>query len=623
MHADQAEQVATQMITPLKARTRPLTLENFPERLKAYPRWVLWRLEERAGKLTKVPYQLTGMEASSMSSVTWSTYADVVSHLNDKVASVERTLDGVNDYTGVGTVLVDSGGIVFLDLDHCVNPDGSIDGWAREIVDQLNSYTELSPSRTGLHIWVRGDLPLTGRKKGSLEMYSSGRYATVTGWQLSDTPSTISACDLTSLHARMMAGKFIFTSTSKPVAPVSGVITIKDKFSYLQAGKWQEAGYASRSEADAAFCRFLSHDLHTYAEIDAAFRKSDLMRSKWDEKHGGETYGERTIRMILESPQKITPAPAPVSAAQIISYDSIPDPRALSSAPVRCLVDGFIPANQLVIIAGEYGTGKTWLGMMLGNAVARGERFLGRDTIQQRVIYFDRENPLPVIKERMVALFGEQDEPNYRHWGLWLPDDPPNFGDARYLQFACSNTVLIFDSFTRFHTGSENSPTEMAQISGHLRKLQSAGATVIVLHHRDKKLEAAYRGTAEIAAGCDVLYSFSRETQADKRTLKQIKSRTALDDTISFRVDWDLPALTPADNPQLAKRRQDCAAISAMLRDQPEGMQQRDIIERMEQQGISRSQTQRHLDANEGKLWISRGGGHGVPKTYHPRIVIK
>src|SRR5580658_861160 len=224
MHADQAEQVATQMITPLKARTRPLTLENFPERLKAYPRWVLWRLEERAGKLTKVPYQLTGMEASSMSSVTWSTYADVVSHLNDKVASVERTLDGVNDYTGVGTVLVDSGGIVFLDLDHCVNPDGSIDGWAREIVDQLNSYTELSPSRTDLHIWVRGDLPLTGRKKGSLEMYSSGRYATVTGWQLSDTPSTISACDLTSLHARMMAGKFIFTSTSKPVAPVSGVI---------------------------------------------------------------------------------------------------------------------------------------------------------------------------------------------------------------------------------------------------------------------------------------------------------------------------------------------------------------------------------------------------------------
>ena len=171
------------------------------------------------------------------------------------------------------------------------------------------------------------------------------------------------------------------------------MIRIKDKFSYLQAGKWKEAGYASQSEADGALCRFLSRDLHTYEEIDAAFRKAGLMRSKWDEKHGGETYGERTIRMILDSPQKITPAPAP--PAQIVSFESISDPRALNSAPVRCLVESFLPINQLCYITGEPSVGKTWFALMLGNAVAHGERFLGRDTIQQRVVYFDRENPLP------------------------------------------------------------------------------------------------------------------------------------------------------------------------------------------------------------------------------------
>ena len=199
MHADQAEQVAMQMTTPPTTRSRPLMLENVPAKLRDCP-WVLWRLEERAGKLTKIPYQLTGAEASSTDPATWSSYVDIVNHQNG--------------YTGVGTVLVEGSGIVFLDLDHCVSPDGSVDGWAREIVDSLASYTELSSSRTGLHIWVRGDLPLTGRKRGSLEMYSAGRYATVTGWQLDGTPNTISACDLNSLHARMMAGKFVFTGTS-------------------------------------------------------------------------------------------------------------------------------------------------------------------------------------------------------------------------------------------------------------------------------------------------------------------------------------------------------------------------------------------------------------------------
>jgi len=608
--------MAMQMTT--NPTTRPATLDLFPEQLKTYPQWVLWKLEEREGKLTKVPYQVTGVKASTTDPATWTTYSDAATHQNG--------------YAGVGIVVTRGSGFIFLDLDHCVSPDGAVDGWAQEIVDALDSYAELSPSRRGLHIWVRGVLPPDGRRRGSVEMYDCDRYGTVTGWQMRGTPNTVSSCDLAPMHARMMANEFDFSKAGKvaasPVPSISATtITVKDKFLCLQSGDWQQF-YSSQNDADLALCRLLSRDLHTAEEIDSAFRRSGLMRAKWDRKWGNSTYGARTIAKVLVTPERTTPTSAPATEiVTILRHEDIPDPRGLSASPVRHLVEGLIPANMYTIIAGEYGVGKSWLGMMLSQALARGERFLGRETRRcERVTYFDRENPLAVIQERMVSLFGEQgeqEESAYRHWGLWLKEDPPSFDSPRYHQFAAvAESVLIFDSFTRFHNYNENSPTEMALVSAHLRKLQSLGATVIVLHHRDKALISDFRGTAEIAAGCDVMYRFSKEKE-NLRMLKLAKSRTMLDDSITFRMDLDLPTLIPTENPQLSKRRDHCALISAMLRDHLEGVQQQMIIHELEQKGISRSQTRRYLDAHEGKLWISKGGGRGVPKTYHARIVIR
>jgi primase-polymerase (primpol)-like protein len=48
------------------------------------------------------------------------------------------------------------------------------------IVYALNSYTEFSPSGTGLHVITQATIP-QGRRKDQLEMYSTGRYFTLTG----------------------------------------------------------------------------------------------------------------------------------------------------------------------------------------------------------------------------------------------------------------------------------------------------------------------------------------------------------------------------------------------------------------------------------------------------------
>ena len=89
--------------------------------------WVCWRKEERKGKATKVPYDpRTGKLARSNDPSTWAGYEEAR-------AAYER-----EHYQGLGYMF--HGDVTGVDLDHCVQPDGSIDPWAQRILDQLASY---------------------------------------------------------------------------------------------------------------------------------------------------------------------------------------------------------------------------------------------------------------------------------------------------------------------------------------------------------------------------------------------------------------------------------------------------------------------------------------------------
>ena len=86
------------------------------------------------------------------------------------------------------------GDLTGVDLDHCRDQEtGQIEPWAVEVVTLIDSYTEVSPSGTGLRIICRGKIPGPRRRKGSVEMYdeSSPRYLTITGVHLEGTPTTV------------------------------------------------------------------------------------------------------------------------------------------------------------------------------------------------------------------------------------------------------------------------------------------------------------------------------------------------------------------------------------------------------------------------------------------------
>jgi primase-polymerase (primpol)-like protein len=123
--------------------------------------WLCWRIEERDGEPTKVPYDpSTGKKADSTAPDTWGGYDEAVSACKG------------HSYAGVGFVFTAEDDLCGVDLDKCLNPvTGELEGWAQEIIRELDSYTEISPSGTGVHILVRGELPSGRNRKGRFEVY--------------------------------------------------------------------------------------------------------------------------------------------------------------------------------------------------------------------------------------------------------------------------------------------------------------------------------------------------------------------------------------------------------------------------------------------------------------------
>lgn len=168
-----------------------LRLNSIPTSLKELPQWLMWKLEQRRGdKPTKLPYQTNGQLAKSNDASTWNTFETVARR---------SKLPG---FSGVGFVFSADDPFIGVDLDGCRNPEtGRIADWATEIADKLDSYTEVSPSGTGIKVFARGIWkPGTGKKlelpaevvcdkSPAIEVYDRLRYFAVTGQRLDGRPN--------------------------------------------------------------------------------------------------------------------------------------------------------------------------------------------------------------------------------------------------------------------------------------------------------------------------------------------------------------------------------------------------------------------------------------------------
>lgn len=150
-----------------------LYLGCIPEELRLGSNHVNWRYEgDPQTKVLKVAG--TFRNASSTNPQTWRT-------LQECVEAMERY---PGRYAGVGRVIAKDDPFVGVDLDDVRDPEtGKLSSRAAEIIGRLASYAEVSPSETGVKLWVRATLERAYKKPG-VEVYPHGRYFTLTGWML-------------------------------------------------------------------------------------------------------------------------------------------------------------------------------------------------------------------------------------------------------------------------------------------------------------------------------------------------------------------------------------------------------------------------------------------------------
>ena len=136
---------------------------SFPKELKNLDQWVV------AHKGEKRPVSAFGEYASSTDSTTWCSFE-----------SCDLVVNNWHRADYLGFVFNDNG-IVGIDIDKGFE-DGLMTPLCADIMDACQSYTEVSRSGRGVHIFVKGDIPFGGRNnRNGVEMYKSGRFFIMTG----------------------------------------------------------------------------------------------------------------------------------------------------------------------------------------------------------------------------------------------------------------------------------------------------------------------------------------------------------------------------------------------------------------------------------------------------------
>jgi KaiC/GvpD/RAD55 family RecA-like ATPase len=163
-----------------------IRFENIPSELRERQQWVLWTQITRDDKPTKVPFQIGGKPAKADDPSTWNTFENVISAYHR------------GGYTGIGYEFSADDEFCGVDLDGCYDPIAKkCADWAREIIALLGTYAEMSPSQTGVKLFLRAkspfargrkcelpDMPRVSDKTPAIEVYDHGRYFAVTGWLL-------------------------------------------------------------------------------------------------------------------------------------------------------------------------------------------------------------------------------------------------------------------------------------------------------------------------------------------------------------------------------------------------------------------------------------------------------
>jgi putative DNA primase/helicase len=494
--------------------------EKFLKEFKALPNWLVWREEERKGRATKVPYSAAGGVGSSTDASTWTSY--------------EVALAAVPRFDGLGFAITD--GNVLVDLDGCCDSEsGVIEEWAQFIVDFLQCPTEVSPSGTGLHVYVRSKnarslkrmFNKNGERKQGIEIYAGGRYSCITFNHLPGTPIEIPEIDLEQFISFVSRGDFdpaerrINDSVKRweqeenentkrvcahPKAPLDlerwltafhvnvlrrkpdGTLLVECPGTHGKYDKGDRHAFLRQMESGALAmgclhqsCSLYNGNGNHWREFRQMIEGTRFTREEPNENKNQETPSTAEV-----------PAPAYFSADDFL-LEKIPDRERLmwdreTNAPL-------LYRSSINEIFAYRGQGKTIVTLAMVGAMIHGTDFLRyHATGGLRALLVDGELPLIQLQERVRDFIGESGG----RLALMSPERMPKGQRFPVLSVLMDQQlflaqlevlkpdVIVFDSLTRVFKFDTNDPGSWLVVNDFLLELRFRGYCVLIVHHAGK-----------------------------------------------------------------------------------------------------------------------------------------
>lgn len=392
--------------------------EKIPHELKDLDQWCCFRIEQVAnGRFTKRPYNpITNDMAKSNDDSTWVTFEEAYKN--------SKNYDGIGFFFKQPYVGIDLDKVENEIQEYLENPD--TDNIIGEFINVLETYAEISPSGTGIHLITKGELPPKGRRRGNVEIYDTGRFFTMTGNHIGgyNGINEDEYGQLNFLHNKYIAKPepekqkvnktkgFGNDLTPEEIIDIAKKSKNSLRFTTLYEGDWSQF-YSSQSEADMAFANDLAFwTARDPVKMDEIFRKSNLYRDKWDEQRGDDTYGNITINNAIESCQNEFVPETTDTDFQLFIMDEAIKP---AKEEKRYSYDDTGNAERLKDLFGDnirYNyTSKTWM-------YYDGKRWKNDDTGRMKILTDKVVDNMKNEKLFIAEGVNEEDmeKYRYRHW---------------------------------------------------------------------------------------------------------------------------------------------------------------------------------------------------------------
>ncbi len=502
---------------------------KIPAELRDQAQWVSWRWAKRDGKPTKVPVNpRTGGNADPTDPGTWGTFEQAVTR-----ATTDR-LDGA------GFVFTEDDPYGGADLDDCRDPEtGEIHPEALTEVARLGSYTEVSPSKTGLKVFLKGKKPGARCKNkdapwgGAIELYDKDKFFTVTGEHLTGTPLNVR--DRHEAYERAYerffgpggedteGGYEVWNTglTDEQVIVKAAFAKHGEKFRRLFYDG-DTSGYGGDdSTADMALVGMVAFWTGPDPEqIERIVRRSALARAKWDEVRA-YPYLRRTIDRVLKGRNEYYTGPDSIRSNIV----SPPEKKEMKFRPVSEVLEeageetdwvaegvGARGAFTDFVGRAKFAGKTTFLANMAAN-VSRGKPFLGKPTKRVPVLLLTEQGSNIRKPLQDAGLDRENENVYVMQWKDTQGASWPEIVEATKAEaLRVGAGIVIVDTVNRFAGLQGDDENSAGHVMAALRPLvalaQEMNIAVIGVRHANKLGEG--RGSTAFEHEVDILLTLKR-----------------------------------------------------------------------------------------------------------------